>query len=231
MPRPKRERLLDLRLQIQACFRCPYARTREQPLIGDGEYRSPILLIGDKPRKRDDTDAEVFAGRAGKKLEKMLTAAELDVGKVYRTYLIRCFPGREPQFGEFSAFKRCQSHTIDMLKIMRPLAVVICGYKAFKWLILKWTREVVDEHTFYKWVGRTVRLKEVWGDLKFFIIESPAALSKARNRELERKSIEHLGEMKTYVMAQQKQEPIALAMTDLKRRPHTRSKQQTFGWT
>jgi len=160
----------------------------------------------------------------------MLAAAELDVKKVYRTSLIRCYPGREPQFGEFSAFKRCQDYTVSMIKIMRPIAVVICGYKTFKWLILKWTREVVDEHNFYKWVGRTVRLKEVWGDLKFFVIESPAVLSTARNSEMERKSIDLLGEMKSYVVSQQRKEPIALEMTDLKRRPHTRSEQQTFGW-
>lgn len=230
MPGTKRERLLDLSLQIQACIRCPYSKTRDNPLIGNGEYRSPILMIGSKPRKRDDDDGTVFAGRAEKKLKRMLSSAELDINKVYRTYLIRCFPGREPQFGEFSAFKRCQGYTVDMIKIMRPTAVVICGYKTFKWLILKWTREVVDEHTFYKWVGRAVRLKEVWGDLKFFIIESPAVLSKTRNKGMEAKSIELLGEMKSYVVAQQKGEPVALEMTDLRRRPHSRSEQQTFGW-
>ena len=165
-----------------------------------------------------------------KKLEKMFKAAELDLTKIYRTFLIRCFPGREPQFGEFSAFKRCQSYTVEMIKIMKPIAVVVCGYKAFKWLLLKWTREVVDERTYYKWVGRTVRLKEVWGDIKFFIIESPATLSKARNPELEAKSVDLLTEMKQFVVSKQKAEPVALEMTDLKRRPHTRSQQQTFGW-
>jgi uracil-DNA glycosylase len=161
----------------------------------------------------------------------MFQAAELDINKVYRTYLLRCYGGREPSFGEFSAFSRCQSHTVQMIKIMRPSAIVVCGYKAFKWLILKWTREVVDEHSFYKWVGRAVRLKEVWGDLKFFIIESPAALSKKRNPESEAKSVTLLGEMKHYVVSQQIGDSIALKMTDLKRRPHTRSQQQTFGWS
>ncbi len=188
-------------------------------------------MIGDKSRKRDDEEGQVYAGRAGKKLERLLSSAELDVDKTYRTYLIRCYPGREPQFGEFSAFKQCQSHTLTMIKLMRPAAVVICGYKAFKWLILKWTSEVVDESSFYKWVGKAVRLKEVWGELKFFIIESPAQLSTVRNIESEVKSIELLATMKSYVMSQQKGEPIALEMVDLKRRSHTRGEQQTFGWT
>ena len=231
MHQTKREKFIDLKLQVQACIRCPYAKARDNALIGSGEYRSPILIIGSKPRKKDDTDEEIFAGRAGKKLERMLASAELDITKIYRTYLIRCFPGREPQFGEFSSFKRCQDYTVKMIKIMQPSAVVICGYKTFKWLILKWTREVVDEHTFYKWAGKTVRLKEVWGDLKFFIIESPGVLSTKRNPEMESKSIELLGEMKRYVMAKQRGEPTPLEMIDLKRRPHAHSQQQTFDWS
>jgi DNA polymerase len=231
MPPNKQERLRDLRLQIQACIRCPYASTRQIPLIGSGEYRSPILIVGPSPNKRDDEEGEVFSGRGVAKLEKMLKSAELDIKQVYRTHLIRCFSGREPQFGEFSAFKRCQSYTVQMLKIMRPRAVVICGLKAFKWMIIKWTRERVDEHTFYRWIGRSVRLKEVWGELKFFIIESPAVLAKARNREAELKSIELLANMRNYVRAQQSGEPIALDMTDLKRRGTKRPDQQTFGWS
>jgi uracil-DNA glycosylase len=227
----KRTKLTDLRLQIQACIRCPYASVRNIPFFGDGEYRSPILVIGSSPRKVDDDNEEVFSGRAGRKLGRMFSGAELDINKVYRTYLIRCYGGREPSFGEFSAFRRCHSHTSQIIKIMQPTSVVLCGYKTFKWLILKWTREVVDEHDFYKWIGRSVRLKEVWGDLKFFIIESPATLSKKQNIESEKKSIDTLVEMKQYVVAQQKGEPIALKLTDLRRRPQIKSKQQTFGWS
>lgn len=227
----KKSLFLDFRLRVQACSKCPYAKTRDTPIEGDGEYRSPILVIGKAPRKRDDTEGVVYSGRAGRKLEKMFKGADLDVDKVYRTYLIRCFAGREPKFGEFSAYKRCRPHSINLIKLMRPTAVVICGYKVFKWMILRWTTEVVDEHNFFKWIGRTVRLKEVWGETKFFIIQSPAALSNKRDPEAEKKSIDVLKEMKAYVVSHQKGEPLALEMSDLKRRPHTRSQQQTFGWS
>jgi uracil-DNA glycosylase family 4 len=227
----KKQLFLDFRLQTQACARCPYSSVRDGPIAGNGEYRSPILIIGKAPRKRDDEEGVVFSGRAGKKLEKMLTKADLDLEKVYRTYLVRCYAGREPQFGEFAAFKKCQPHSVNLLKLMRPTAVVICGYKPFKWLILRWTREVVDEVSFYRWVGRTVRLKEVWGDTKFFIIQGPAELSTKRDPDAEKKSIEALKTMKAYVVANQKGEPTPLEMFDLKRRPHTRSQQETFGWS
>lgn len=232
MPPPsKKEMFLDLRMQVQACTRCPYATSRDNPIVGNGEYRSPILVVGASPKKRDDQEVEVFSGRAGQRLDRMLSGAGLNINKVFRTYVIRCFGGREPTFGEFAAFRRCQMHTTSLVKLMRPVAIVICGYKVFKWLILKWTSEVVDEHSFYKWIGKTVRLKEVWGDIKFFIIESPAELSKRRNPEAEAKSIETLAEVKGYVVSHQKKEPLAIDMVDLKRRPHTREQQQTFGWS
>ena len=231
-PLSKKQALRDLSMYVQACVKCPYSSTRDAPLIGNGEYRSPILVVGPTTRKRDDEEGEVFAGRAGKKLDRMLRSAELDISKVYRTNLVRCYAGRDPKFGEFSAFKRCQSHTVQLIKLMRPIAIVVCGLKAFKWLIVKWTSEVVDEHSFYKWCGRAVRLKEIWGDRKFFIIESPTVLSNASNPEAQAKSIELLAQMKAYVVSHQKGEPIALEMTDLKKRTRNANRQQqTFGWS
>ena len=227
----KADRLRHLSLHIQACIRCPYASVRANPLTGDGEHRSPILIVGPIPRKRDDEDGEIFSGRAGKKLERMLKNAELNINQTYRTYLVRCYPGQQPEFGEFSAFKRCCDHTTRLLKIMQPTAVVMCGLKVFKWLVIRWTSEIVDDRSFYRSVGKAVRLKEVWGELKFFVIESPAVLSNARNPELELKSVELLAEMKRYVVARQKNEPMALSMVDLKRRTRFRDEQQTFDWS
>lgn len=227
----KKEMFLDFRLHVSACSRCPYGKVRDNPITGSGEYRSPILVIGPAPRKRDDEEGEVFTGRAGKKLESIFQRAELDINKVFRTYAIRCYAGRDPNYGEFAAFKRCQGHTKSLINLMRPTAIVICGFKAFKWILLRWTSEVVDDRAFFRWIGQTVRLKEVWGDTKFFIIANPAALSKKRDPEAESKSVELIKEMKRYVVSHQKGEPIALEMTDLKRRPHTRNQQQTFGWS
>jgi uracil-DNA glycosylase family 4 len=228
--RTKKQLLFDLSMEVEACNRCPYSSTRDAPILGNGEHRSPILFVAPNVRKRDDEEGIVFSGRAHDKLGKMLTKAELDISKVYMTPLIRCYAGREPEFGEFGAFARCQSYSVKLMKILRPAVVVVCGLKVFKWLIVRWSNEVVDEHTFYKWIGKSVRLKEVWGDMKFFIIESPAELSKKRNPEAEAKSVEALQLMKAYVVSQQKGDPIALEMDDLKKRNRKRNQQQQFDW-
>ena len=56
----KQQQLFDLSMEIEACIRCPYHATRDAPLVGNGNYRSPILIIGPSVRKRDDEDGEVF---------------------------------------------------------------------------------------------------------------------------------------------------------------------------
>jgi len=229
--RNKKKFLFELSMEIEACNRCPYSSTRKAPILGNGEYRSPILVVAPNIRKRDDEESEVFSGKANAKLDRMLTQAELQLNQVYRTPLVRCYAGREPEFGEFGAFTRCQSYTVKLMKIMKPAVVVVCGLKVFKWLIVRWSNEVVDDHTFYKWIGKSVRLKEIWGDMKFFVIESPAELSKKRNPEAEAKSVEALAAMKAYVVSHQKGDPIALEMVDLQKRSRKRGQaQQLFDW-
>lgn len=231
-PKTKAQHLFDLSMQVEACARCPYAQSRTQPMIGGGEIRSPVLVVLPAVRQRDDADNKVLAGRAGDRLEKMLKAAGLSMDKVYRTPLIRCYPGREPNFHEFAAFKRCRGHTVSLIKLMRPQAVVVCGLKALKWLLIKWTREPIDEATFPRWVGRAVRLKDIWGEIKFFVIEDPAVLAKARNIEIEEKSVEGLKTMKAYIAGQQQTAPVvALDMIDLKKRVYSKAVQQEFGWS
>lgn len=173
-----------------------------------------------------------MVGRAGEKLEKLLKGAELTSSKVFRTTLVRCYGGRDPNYHEFAAFKRCRNHTVTMIKFMKPQAVVVCGMKALKWLLIKWTKEPLDETTFPRWIGRAIRLKDIWGELKFFVIEDPAVLAKARNFEAEEKSIEGLKMMKAYVLGQQKVAPVVpLEMIDLRKRSYTKAVQQTFDWS
>jgi len=218
-------------MQVEACIRCPFHNTCTIPIMGGGDPRSPILIISDTIRQADDEESRIFAGRAGAKIDNMLTEADIPPERVYKTPLVRCYSGREAKFSEFRAYKRCRYHTHDLLKIMRPRVVVLAGLKPLLWMIIRLTAEKLDETTFYKWVGKAVRLKEIWKDTKFFIIESPAQLARRRNPENERKSIEILTTMRAYVSAQQKGEALVLDMVDLKTRRKGTAQQMKFSFT
>jgi uracil-DNA glycosylase family 4 len=199
--------------------------------MGEGNPCSPILVVGDSVRQSDDVEKKIFAKRAGLKLDSMLSDAGLKPAAVYKTLLVRCYGGQRPQFGEWEAFKRCRYHTLDLYKIMKPKALVICGLKAFKWLVIRYTKEAVNEKNFYKWMGKVIRLKEIWGETKILIIESPSALARRRQPENEQRCVEGLTEIKNYVAAQMMGgSSIPLEMLDLKTRRKNVDQQLKFGW-
>ena len=199
--------------------------------MGEGDPRSPILIVGEGARQTDDAEKRVFAKRAGVKMDFMLTEAGLKPEVVYKTLLIRCYGGRQPQFSEWSAFKRCRYHTLDLYKIMKPKAMVVCGIKAFLWLVVRYTNEMVNEKTYYKWMGKVIRLREIWGETKILVIESPVSLSNRRQPENEQRCIEGLAAIKGYVSAQLKGEPgEPLDMVDLKVRRKSVDEQLKFNF-
>lgn len=213
----KASKIEDLSRYIEACTRCPYSTTRSVAFTGEGNPNSPFLLIGEGIRQTDDKEQKIYAKRAGVKLNDMLAEAEINPNAIYKTVLIRCYGGRQPDLGPWSAFKRCRYHTLDLYKVMRPQVLILSGYNPFLWLVVRYTREQVRENDFHKWVGKVVRLKQVWGETKILVIESPVSLSNRRQPDAERKSIEGLAEVKAYVAAQIRGESAhPLSIIDLK---------------
>jgi uracil-DNA glycosylase family 4 len=215
----KAARVEDLSRYIEACTRCPYSQTRSMAFTGGGNLNSPLMLIGEGIRQNDDKEKQIYAKRAGAKLDSMLTEAGLNPGAIYRTVLIRCYGGRQPDQSPWSAYKKCKHHTLDLIKIIRPKVLILSGYNPFLWLVVRYTREQVKENDFHKWIGKIIRLKQVWGEMKLLIIETPVSLSGRRQPDSERKSIEGLTEIKEYVAAQIRGESAyPLSLIDLKSR-------------
>ena len=226
----KASALRRLSLAVMSCGRCPYGKIRTIPVNGDGEPRSPILVVGEAVRQTDHAEEVPFGGRSGKKLDALLERAEINPHHVYRTLCVRCYGGREPEFPVGAASKRCRPHLVATVKIMRPRVMVLCGMRALKWVLLRWTNERVDDKTFSKWVGPAFRLKEIWGDIKLFVIHSPADMARTRMPDEEDRCVEALSLMKQYVVSQQQQSNTALPFSDLYRR-RGGGRQAQFKWS
>lgn len=227
----KAAKIEDLSRYIEACSMCPYSGTRAYAFTGEGNTNSQIVLIGESIRENDNREGKLFAKRAGTKLDDLLTEGGIRPEGIYKTTLIRCYGGREPQFSEWRAYKRCRSHTLTLLKLMQPKVLILCGMKAFLWMVVRYTNEQVDEKTFPKWVGKVVRLKQVWGDKKILVLESPAVLARRRQVDLERKIVEGLASVKAYIVAQMKSEAYPLDMIDLKSRRKAVDEQLKFDFS
>lgn len=223
--------LRDLSMRVDACLRCPYNGYRNNPVVGRGNPKSPIMIVEDIARQSSDKEGEPFAGRAGAKLDKMLQKAEIDPRATYRTIAVRCYPGRDHTYPEPRAANRCRDFLKKEIKIVQPRAIVLCGLKTLLWTLVFWSTESVDDFTFNKWMGPSIRFKRLWGDLRFYIIQSPAQLARCRNLHDEAESIKSLANMKEFIVAKQQGLSYVPDVVDLKR-PKTRRKGQlSFDWT
>ena len=79
----KIERLNKLKKKIQQIKNCDLKKNAKNLVFSDGNINSKIMIIGEGPGANEDAEGKPFVGRAGKLLDKMLSAIQLDRKKVY----------------------------------------------------------------------------------------------------------------------------------------------------
>jgi len=92
-------------MQAAGCTACALSQERTQVVFGTGNPHADILFIGEAPGRDEDIRGEPFVGRAGKLLDKMLAALELDRQSVYIMNVVKCRPpgNRDPNPEEVKA--------------------------------------------------------------------------------------------------------------------------------
>ena len=71
----------ELTQACQECHKCGLCETRHNVVVGVGSKDAEVMFIGEGPGENEDLQGEPFVGRAGKLLDKMLTADDLDRSK------------------------------------------------------------------------------------------------------------------------------------------------------
>ena len=59
------------------CKRCSLCESRSKVVVGKGNIKSKILIVGEAPGKDEDREGIPFVGEAGKVLDKMLAFMNL----------------------------------------------------------------------------------------------------------------------------------------------------------
>mgnify|MGYP002732267776 CR=1 FL=1 len=137
----------ELYQEILSCQNCPLGKTRTNAVPGKGNPRADILFIGEGPGREEDQQGLPFVGAAGRLLDKMLAAIELDRDKVYIANVVKCRPpsNRTPLEEEAAA---CLPYLRAQTALIRPKIIVCLGATA--------TRYVYDEN------ARITRDRGVW---------------------------------------------------------------------
>lgn len=117
----------ELQKACENCTKCGLCETRHNVVVGVGNPQAEVMFIGEGPGENEDLQGEPFVGRAGKLLDKMLDAVDLDRHKnIYIANIVKCRPpqNRDPKPEE-------QEQCIDWLRaqvrMIRPKIIVCLG--------------------------------------------------------------------------------------------------------
>ncbi len=121
--------LAALMQRVGDCRGCRLCEERNTIVFGGGNPSAGILFIGEGPGANEDIQGEPFVGRAGKLLDKILAAIDLDRNTVFITNIVKCRPpgNRTPSKDEVAA---CWWILEEQIKIMRPGVIVALGAPA-----------------------------------------------------------------------------------------------------
>ena len=154
----KLEKLSKLKNKIQLIKNCELKKNATNLVFADGNINSKIMIIGEGPGANEDIEGKPFVGRAGKLLDKMLSAIKLDRTKVYISNVVNYRPpaNRKPTEIEIERYlPYLKSH----IEIINPKILVLLGSTALNTLI---GSEVVISKARGQWIQKEIGSSKPW---------------------------------------------------------------------
>lgn len=155
----------ELKTACEQCEKCELCRTRHNVVVGVGSENAEVMFIGEGPGENEDLQGEPFVGRAGKLLDKMLAAVDLDRNKnIYIANIVKCRPpqNRDPKSDEQ---EQCIEWLRSQVRLIKPKIIVCLGRIAAA-KIIKPDIKITKEHG--QWIQK--------GDYLMMAMLHPAAL-------------------------------------------------------
>ena len=116
------------------------------------------MIIGEGPGAQEDIEGKPLVGRAGKLLDKMLSAIRLDRSKVYISNVVNYRPpaNRRPTDAEI---ERYLPYLKNHIEIINPKILVLLGSTALNTLV---GNEVVISKARGNWMQKQIGLNKSW---------------------------------------------------------------------
>jgi len=105
---------------------CTLRASATQPVFGNGNEKSEIVLIGEAPGKEEDIQGIPFVGRAGKFLSEMLEMIQMKREDIYITNTVKYRPpeNRDPTPEEKIS---CLPWLVEELEYIKPKIIILLG--------------------------------------------------------------------------------------------------------
>ena len=177
------KQLDELKKEIGSIKDCVLKENSKKIVLGDGDFNSPIMLVGEAPGIEEDKSGLTFVGENGELLKKMLIAINIKKENIYSTYAVNFRPpeDRKPNSSEIKRYSKfLQKH----ISIINPKIIILMGSTAMESLTGlnnkisaergKW-KEIIVQNTCYNVIitfnpSYLLRVpenkKHSWDDLK-----------------------------------------------------------------
>ena len=122
--------LKELSKECIECVSCSLSKTRTNVVVGKGNEKANLVIIGEGPGEQADKSGLPFVGRAGKMLDTALAAVNIDpLEDCYITNIVKCRPpnNRKPTASESAA---CMPWLNKQIELLSPKIIVLAGSTA-----------------------------------------------------------------------------------------------------
>ena len=124
-------KLNNLKAKIQNIDNCDLKNNAKQIVFNDGDFKSPVMIVGEGPGQKEDNLGKPFVGDAGQLLDKMLNAINLKRKNVYITNVVNYRPpnNRKPEPAEIN---RYSEFLREHISIIDPKILILMGSTAME---------------------------------------------------------------------------------------------------
>ena len=121
----------ELKKKINSIQNCNLKNNSQNLILGDGNFDSQIMIIGEAPGLEEEKTSKPFQGEAGLLLKKMLSAINIKIENVYSCYAVNFRPpeDRKPTSQEI---KRYSFFLKEHISIIEPQLIVLFGSTAME---------------------------------------------------------------------------------------------------
>ena len=126
--------LKKLEKEINEIKECELKENSNNLVFSDGDFNSPVMIVGEGPGQREDELGKPFVGEAGLLLNKMLNAINIDRNKIYITNVVNFRPpnNRKPEKSEIN---RYSYYLRKHISIINPKILILLGSTAMESLL------------------------------------------------------------------------------------------------
>ncbi|MBH8564701.1 uracil-DNA glycosylase [Nostoc sp. CENA67] len=124
--------IAELAQHCNQCHRCELGNTRTHAVVGRGNLKALIMIVGEAPGQNEDETGLPFVGKSGQLLEKILASVNLSTEEdVYIANINKCRPpnNRVPTPDEMAA---CKPYLLEQIRLVDPKIILLTGATAVK---------------------------------------------------------------------------------------------------